>query len=217
MGIRPSRKDKFGLQNRRGPSWVAAIVNAVGGVDDSGHPLPHHCADKGVPYWQDAVILITWDDWGGLFDDVNPPDCPAPGPLCSGYSNGTGGSYVYGFRVPLLVVSAYAKTGYVSGPVNNPHCLGTHYCHDFGSILNFIEHTFGLPSINGDVYKYADSLVMDTGIASYSLSDFFETQFHNFTWIQGAKYPDACFFNPKSCKVMTWPSDPDNDAADLQD
>jgi hypothetical protein len=124
---------------------------------------------------------------------------------------------VYGFRVPLLVVSAYAKTGYVSGPVNNPHCLGTHYCHDFGSILNFIEHTFGLPSINGDVYKYADSLVMDTGIASYSLSDFFETQFHNFTWIQGAKYPDACFFNPKSCKVMTWPSDPDNDAADLQD
>ncbi len=200
-----------------GPSWVAAIVNAVGGVDNSDNPLPHHCTDNGVPYWQDTVILITWDDWGGFFDDARPPGCPPPGPLCSGYSNGTGGSYVYGFRVPLLVVSPYAKPAYVSGPVNNPNCVGTHHCHDFGSILNFIEHTFGLPSINGSVYPYADSLVMDAGAGHYSLYDFFGTEFHNFTWIQGAKYPSTCFFNPKGCKVPNWPSDPDNDATNPQD
>lgn len=49
-----------------GPSWVAAIVNAVG--TDPG----------GCGYWPNTVILITWDDWGGLYDDVVPPDCPDP-------------------------------------------------------------------------------------------------------------------------------------------
>ena len=44
--------------------------------------------------------------------------------------------YEYGFRVPLIVVSPYARAGYVS-----------HVRHDFGSILNFIEEKFGLPSL----------------------------------------------------------------------
>jgi phospholipase C len=85
------------------------------------------------------VILVTWDDWGGYYDHVPPLDC-GPGQNC-GYPNGTGTQYVYGFRVPLMAISAYAVqtaqppaqyTGYVS---NTPH--------DFGSILNFIEWTFG--------------------------------------------------------------------------
>ena len=62
-----------------------------------------------------------------------------------GYSNGTGQQYVYGFRVPLIFVGAYAKPGYVSGAhVNSPiDCQHNTYCHDFGSILNFIEYAFG--------------------------------------------------------------------------
>jgi phospholipase C len=52
-----------------------------------------------------------------------------------------GSGYVYGFRVPLLVISPYAKAGYIS-----------HVNRDFGSILNLIEQTFSLPSLG-----YADA------------------------------------------------------------
>jgi phospholipase C len=105
-----------------GPSWVASIVNAVGASS----------------YWADTAILITWDDWGGWYDHVAPPV------INDGKSWGSG--YVYGFRVPLLVVSPYAKAGYVS-----------HVTHDFGSILNFIEQTFALSSL-GYADAHADDL-----------------------------------------------------------
>lgn len=81
-------------------------------------------------YWSSTAIFITWDDWGGWYDHVPPPI----------YN-----SYEYGFRVPLIVVSPYAKPGYVS-----------HEMHDFGSILKFIESNFDLPSLG-----YADSRADD--------------------------------------------------------
>jgi phospholipase C len=104
-----------------GPSWIASIVNAIGASS----------------YWSDTAILITWDDWGGWYDHV------APAIINNGRSWGSG--YVYGFRVPLVVVSPYAKAGYIS-----------HVTHDFGSILNFIEKTFGLSSLG-----YADAFADD--------------------------------------------------------
>ena len=100
-----------------GPSWVASIVNAIGNS----------------PFWANTAIIITWDDWGGWYDHV------APRVINDGVSWGSG--YVYGFRVPLIVVSPYAKAAYIS-----------HATHDFGSILKFIETTFKLPSLG-----YADT------------------------------------------------------------
>jgi phospholipase C len=142
--------------NGGGPSWVSAIVNAVGGYDNSNHKLATNCG-----YWDNTVILITWDDWGGWYDHVLPWNCdPGPNGSCHGYPNITGGKYVYGFRVPLLVVSAYAKQGYISGKLptqgENPP-----YIHDFGSILNFIEYVFGINgnpmgTIGDSQYPYAD-------------------------------------------------------------
>jgi len=108
--------------SKGGPSWVAAIVNAIGASS----------------YWSNTAILITWDDWGGWYDHVPPPQV-----INDGSSWGSG--YVYGFRVPLIVVSRYAKAGYIS-----------HVTHDFGSILNFIEQVFGLPSLG-----YADARADD--------------------------------------------------------
>jgi phospholipase C len=78
------------------------------------------------PYWSNTAILITWDDWGGWYDHVAPQIL---------------NSYEYGFRVPMIVVSPYAKPAYIS-----------HVTHDFGSILKFIERTFSLPSLG-----YADA------------------------------------------------------------
>jgi len=170
-----------------GPSWVADIVDAVG----------ENAACQGTKelYWNDTVILITWDDWGGYSDHVLPYNCDSGG-NCIGYGtndkNTSGQYYVYGFRVPLLVVSAYTPPGYVSGPVSDPNNLPTAcpktgtlypYCHDFGSILNFIEYVFGsngspLPEIdNAYPYHYADYWAPDGPKgplgAQYSLSDFF--------------------------------------------
>jgi len=105
-----------------GPAWVASIVNAIGNS----------------PYWSNTAIFITWDDWGGWYDHVQPP--------AFGYSDGTASEYVYGFRVPLIVVSPYAKAAYIS-----------HSLHDFGSILKYIEEDFQLPTI---APGYADSSVV---------------------------------------------------------
>ena len=101
-----------------GPSWVAQVVNAIGNS----------------PYWSDTAIFITWDDWGGWYDHVPPPQVLKD---CLQWGCG----YVYGFRVPLIVVSPYAKPAYIS-----------HAQHDFGSILKFIEDNFGLGSLG-----YADA------------------------------------------------------------
>ncbi|MFY9647261.1 MAG: alkaline phosphatase family protein [Terriglobales bacterium] len=106
-------------ENNGGPSWVASIVNAIGTSS----------------YWSDTAIIIAWDDWGGWYDHVPPPSI---------YN-----SYEYGFRVPLIVVSAYAKPGYIS-----------HQNYDFGSVLKFVETTFNLGEIDPTVH-YADSRAVD--------------------------------------------------------
>ncbi len=73
-------------------------------------------------YWKSTAIIVVWDDWGGWFEHY-PPQI---------YN-----SFEDGFRVPMLVISPYAKSGYVS-----------HVPYEFGSILKFIEHTFGLSTLN---------------------------------------------------------------------
>jgi phospholipase C len=90
------------IATTKGPSWVAAIVNAVGQSK----------------YWKSTAIFITWDDWGGWYDHVPPP---------------IDNHYELGFRVPLVIVSPYAKHHYVSKVQ-----------HEFGSILAFTEETFGI-------------------------------------------------------------------------
>ena len=89
-----------------GPSWVASIVNAVGKSS----------------YWDSTAVVILWDDWGGFYDHVAPPEP----------RNWQGGP---GFRVPMLIVSPYVK----------PHVEHTQY--EFGSILRFIEDNWSLGTL----------------------------------------------------------------------
>jgi phospholipase C len=107
--------DHPGSRSAKGPSWVAAVVNAVGQSQ----------------YWNSTAIFITWDDWGGWYDHVAPKM----------YNH-----FELGFRVPLVIVSPYAKAGYVS-----------HRRHEFGSILRFSETVFGLGSL-GATDKRSDDL-----------------------------------------------------------
>jgi phospholipase C len=155
-----AQSDHAESNNGSGPSWVAAIVNEIGNSQ----------------YWANTAIIITWDDWGGWYDHV------APKVVNDGVSWGSG--YVYGFRVPLVVVSPYAKAAYIS-----------HTTHDFGSILKFIETTFSLPSLG-----YAD-------VPADDLSDCFNLTHTPITFQKIPAALDAAhFINDKSP-----PTDPDDD------
>jgi phospholipase C len=68
------------------------------------------------PEWSSTAIFVSWDDWGGFYDHVVPPHVDASG---------------YGLRVPGLVISPYARRGYVD-----------HQTLSFDAYLKFIEDDF---------------------------------------------------------------------------
>ncbi|MDQ3533485.1 MAG: phospholipase, partial [Actinomycetota bacterium] len=72
-------------------------------------------------YWNSTVVILTWDDFGGFYDHVPPPHVDL---------------YGMGPRVPALVISPWAKPGYVD-----------HHTYDFSSVLKTIEQLHGLPSL----------------------------------------------------------------------
>jgi phospholipase C len=107
--------------SNQGPLWITKVVNAIGESK----------------YWDSTAIIVLWDDWGGWYDPVPPPQ--------TNYTS-------LGFRVGMIVISPYAKPSYVS-----------HTQYDFGSILKFIEQNFGLGSLGtsdvaatsiGDVFDF---------------------------------------------------------------
>lgn len=73
-------------------------------------------------FWNTTAIFILWDDWGGMYDHVPPPHRDYDG---------------NGFRVPMLVISPYAKQNYVS-----------HTVYETAGILTFAEDVFGLARLS---------------------------------------------------------------------
>jgi phospholipase C len=146
---------------RNGPEWTSNVINPpaqfltdVGNgtlaamtwitptLDTSDHPVSHSNlgpswvasvvnAVGASQFWNSTAIFITWDDWGGWYDHVPPP---------------TLSPVALGIRVPLIVVSPYARAGYVS-----------HVVHTTGSVLHFAEEAFNLPSL-GEEDARADDL-----------------------------------------------------------
>jgi phospholipase C len=70
------------------------------------------------PLWNSTAIFLTWDDYGGFYDHVAPPDLDI---------------YGSGPPVPLLIISPYARQGYIS-----------HTQYEFSSVLKFVEERFNL-------------------------------------------------------------------------
>jgi phospholipase C len=85
-----------------GENWSTRVIDAI--MDS--------------PMWNDTAIFVTWDDYGGFYDHVPPPDIDRMG---------------FGFRVPMLMVSSYAVDGKVS-----------HEQGEFSSVLRFIEDNWRL-------------------------------------------------------------------------
>lgn len=73
------------------------------------------------PDWSSTAVFLTWDDFGGFYDHVPPQQVD---------------NYGLGFRVPLLVISPFAKQGYID-----------HTQYEFSSMLRFAEDELGLPAL----------------------------------------------------------------------
>jgi phospholipase C len=100
-----SEHPDFDDSSCEGENWTVQQVNAV----------------MAGPDWQSSAIFITWDDFGGFYDHLAPPDLDQFG---------------LGPRVPLLMISPYAKPGFVS-----------HTQYEFASLLRFAEDRFNLPRL----------------------------------------------------------------------
>lgn len=117
--------DQFYADVQAGELPPVAWIAPAGPVSE--HPVALVSAGQGYvtalintimksPYWQSTAIFLSWDDWGGFYDHIAPPRVDAAG---------------YGLRVPGLVISAYAKKGFVDHQVLS---------HD--AYLRFIEDVF---------------------------------------------------------------------------
>jgi hypothetical protein len=211
-----------------GPYWVGDIINGVGQA----------CGGK---YWSGAeptAVIVTWDDWGGWFDHIKPwayyrgtsNSCPP-----SVAPNGWGCGYVSGFRVPLLVVSAWTGTqtqngitGYVSGacgtgepnqcPFFGPPTNPLEFVHDFGSILAFTEWNFSFNPmfIDGADKGYADYNAPDWSPdhkTTPPLSDFFQlplNQPRQFVPVPTGQWTYNCFTAWGSCPGTLGPYAPED-------
>ncbi|HLQ21130.1 MAG TPA: alkaline phosphatase family protein [Nitrososphaerales archaeon] len=89
-----------------GEAWVGSVIKAI----------------QASEFWASTAIFLTWDDYGGWYDHVAPPQVD---------------KYGYGFRVPLILISSYAKRGYID-----------HVAADHTSLLKLIETTFGLAPLS---------------------------------------------------------------------
>lgn len=107
-------------------SWI------VTPSDDSEHPPASVCQGENWtvqmlnalmrgPDWSSTAVFLTWDDFGGFYDHVPPRQID---------------SYGLGFRVPLLVISPYAKKGYID-----------HTQYEYSSMLRFAEDILGLATL----------------------------------------------------------------------
>ena len=115
------------------------------GIDTSEHPPAR--SDCGMDYvsylvnnvmqsqyWNSTAIVLTWDDWGGFYDNVAPPQVDEFG---------------LGFRVPTIVISPWVK----------PHFIdSTQY--EFSSMLKFAESVFNLPALGTRDASVNDMLSM---------------------------------------------------------
>jgi phospholipase C len=99
-----------------GENWTVEVLNAV----------------MQSPQWKSTAIFITWDDFGGLYDHVPPPQVDQLG---------------LGPRAPLLIVSPFAKRGYVS-----------HTTYEQSSVLKFIERRYGLQPLTARDHGASDML-----------------------------------------------------------
>jgi len=94
-----------------GENWTVSVLNAL----------------QRSPYWRSTAVVIVWDDFGGFYDHLTPPQYDIMG---------------LGARVPALIISPWTRTG-----GNRLGGLVDHSTYEFSSVLRFIEDVFHLPAM----------------------------------------------------------------------
>jgi phospholipase C len=132
----PDNSDHPNATTNAGPGYVAALINFLGTCDTAP------CLQGNL--WRSTVIVVEWDDWGGWYDHVTPP-APA--------WNLTD-PYEYGFRTPVIVLSAYAQLGTVDHTVRGRECVNA-----------LIEDIFALPFIsNKSIDQFCEQNFIGTSL-----------------------------------------------------
>ena len=147
-----------------GANFVATLINSVMCGSNTLPSSANPCTPG--PSWQDSAFILTFDEFGGFYDHVapqptvSPDNIPPldlfPGDDCTA-STGPNCDFTYtGYRVPLIVISPYAKKNFVS-----------HTVTDYTAILKLIETRFGLTSLNS-----RDAAQMDMSDPTVGFFDF---------------------------------------------
>ncbi|HET6274993.1 MAG TPA: alkaline phosphatase family protein [Candidatus Cybelea sp.] len=128
-------------------SWVIPIENNSdhpGTTEDNGPSWVASIVNAigESSYWDSTAIVVLWDDWGGFYDNAPPPQKTYGG---------------LGFRVPAIIISPYARAGYIST---------TQY--EFGSILRYIEDNWDLGRL-GTSDKRATSIIDSFDYSQYPI------------------------------------------------
>ncbi len=116
-----------------GEEFAASVINAV----------------INGPAWDRTALLLTYDEHGGYYDHVPPPAAIPPdsiGPTLVPGENGFDGFARYGFRVPFVLISPWARRDFVS-----------HKVYDHTSILKLVETKWNLPALT---YRDANAAPM---------------------------------------------------------
>ena len=135
-------------------SWVTpsqAVSEHPPALVTAGQTYVTHLIDSIMrgPDWSSTAIFLAWDDWGGFYDHVKPPRVDGEG---------------YGIRVPALVISPYARRGYVDHQVLSSDAYLKFIEDDFLHGQRIDPHTDGRPDSRPDVrenVKILGNLVND--------------------------------------------------------
>jgi phospholipase C len=135
----PSDRDAYPENIQQGAKYAASLINAF----------------MASPTWKDSALIFTYDESGGFYDHVPAQPVPAPDSFtypkdleasdkCDGADQSTGicSFAITGFRIPLIVISPFAKKNYVS-----------HTVRDTTAWLNLVEERFGVSALTArDAY-----------------------------------------------------------------
>lgn len=130
---------------RNGEAFMASVYNAV----------------TTSPNWASTLLIFNYDEWGGFYEHVPPPAAPIP-PADRAAGNQDG---LRGFRVPCLLISPWARRGFVAKRV-----------HDHTSILKTIESRWSLPPLTvrdqkaNDLTAELDLTSANSDVAHYAVA-----------------------------------------------
>lgn len=164
----PSDSDQFPENIQTGAAYAANLINKL----------------MTSPSWSDSVMIFTYDEGGGFYDHVQPQPVPVPDPNADQYpidlqpndacdgADQTSGICSFGMtgsRVPLIVISPFARKNYVS-----------HVVRDTTVWLNLIEERFNIPTLTQRDAYWSTPQSGSNGQTTAQMDEFFD--FVNVPW-----------------------------------